>query len=489
MLTIPVFVSGQARTYIGIEAGPKWDISRVSDGGNSFSQAATFSSITGVSVWQEVLNNMFVGTGLYYHTQYSGINIDDQRPMTPQWKSFETILIPARLSFRIQNSDFPAGLTFKAGYQFGMILQPEDPYSASSTVVDEAGSQINYSYAENNPASSSLHLLELGASADYLFRKNWKVALEVSHFSGLSDVFTADLNYTTSDGGSYSSNYDIDGTRIQATFNLYVPVSNIWNNRDLRVRTRIEHSSWRGNDVRKQRSVYFGGDIGALWRMFRTSNPAIGPRPLEGRGIFRYSNLHTGGYFGYMFNSALGVDLGAYYQRSSVIFSLMYDHEADLVVRDRAPFFLEVPLSFRYFYDLHKERIHLVPTLGVSMLTHFSGQGYASGSGTFDYSGASVSANYSASRPSRFGFAIRAGLGGEYRLPMRFPLVATLYLHYNHGLTSMDRVDITTSLTEQPAASTLQYMGSGWNLSAGLKIPILLGKENRNCGSQIPSRQ
>lgn len=478
---------GQNRTYLGIETGPDWDINRTIDAGNYFSQSTTFSSVIGISVWQELLNNMFIGTGCYYHTYFSGINPDDQRPVRAAWESFPAVLVPVRLSYRIQTSEFPVGLTAKAGYQLGWVVGSPDPYSARSRIVSPEGALLNYTYTENPTLRNTLHLLEFGASVDYLFENSWKVALEFTHFSGLSDVFTADLDY--SDGSaSYASTYTMDGGRLQTTFNLYVPVSNIWNKRDLRIRTRIENNSWSGSGVRKKQSIYFGGDIGALWRQFRTSNPAIGPRPMSERGIFRYSNLHTGGYFGYMFNDRVGLDIGAWYQRSSLFFALMYDHETDHVTRDRAPFFIEVPLTFRYFHPVYKNDLHLVPTLGISAFTHFSGSDYGTGSGTFDLSGTPVDFNYSGSRMRRFGMAVKAGIGAEYRLPVRFPLIATTYLHYNHGLFNIDQVNITTLMPELPEASTVQYLGSGWKLSAGIKVPILLGKENRKCGAQMPTR-
>ncbi len=76
-----------------------------------------------------------------------------------------------------------------------------------------------------------------------------------------------------------------------------------------------------------------------------------------------------------MLTEELGVDLGVNYQRSNTFYSLMYDHEVDFVEKTGAPLYLEVPLRFRYFYDVYQERIFAVVYGGASLLTHFSSGG------------------------------------------------------------------------------------------------------------------
>ena len=166
----------------------------------------------------------------------------------------------------------------------------------------------------------------------------------------------------------------------------------------------------------------------------------------------------------------------------------MYDHEVDFVTKIRAPLYLEFPIKFRYFYDVYKGKVIIVPRLGISILTHLSAGNYGAGSDAFEYSTVSGIANgtvnYSGLRSSRIGLMLKAGLGGEYRLPIKFPLFATVSLEYSHGLKEIDEIQVTTSINETPNISTIKYLGSGWNLSAGIRIPILLGKENRKCGAE-----
>lgn len=480
-------LSGQLKTYLTIEAGPAWDISRVQDPGNMFSQSFLKGSTAGISIWQEIIENISVGTGISYHYYKSGINPDDRRHHQPAIQSYRALLIPARISYRIQQSEFPFSLTPRLGYQFGLVLDNPVLQTASSIISDQDGITMDYSLTESTAPANTLHLIEAGFTAEYRFSNNWQLAASFSHFSGLHDVKSALVEYTTSEGNVRQASYTNDGGRIQTTLNLGIPLSNLWENRDIRLHRKIENTFGRGGSARKYRYLYLGGDLGALWRSFSTTNPAVGPRPLSGKGIFRYSNLHTGAYIGYTFNGISGIDIGAYYQRSSSFYSIMYDHEVDFVTKVEAPMFLEIPVMFRYYYDLFDHKVFLMPSIGMSVLTHFSGQNYNSGSGAFEYTSlsgaASATSSFSSSRIARFGYTLRAGLGVEYDLPIKFPLAATFNILYSHGLRIIDQIEVTNTLSETPPVSTVNYDGSGWTASFGVRIPILLGKDNRKCGA------
>jgi len=477
----------QLKTYVSLEAGPSWDINRVDDPGNIFKQSLLYGSTGGVALWQEVARNLSLGTGLYYHVYSTGINPIDQRPHQPGQKSYRAVLIPARISYRIQFSEFPLSLTPRLGYQFGTLPEQPELREASSSFTSQDGQYISWEQEEYRPASTGLNLIETGFSMDYRFPNNLQLSLNFSHFSSLSETKFTDVNYTNSLGNNRTATYSSDGTRIQALFSLNIPVSNIWENEDRRLHRKIENTLGRGGMARNTRYIYFGGDIGAFRRSFATTNPAVGARPMDQRGVFRYSNLAAGGIIGYMFNESTGLDIGGYYHRANSFFSLMYDHETDAVVKDRAPFILEVPVMFRYYYDLHDRKLFLVPALGASVSTHFSGPSYASGSGNFDYSGQPAPIveiyNYTAGRLSRFGASVKAGLGIEYDIPTPFPLLLTGNVTYSHGFIDIDQVAVTTSLTETPAENLVTFNGTGWNVSLGVRIPIVLGSENRKCGA------
>lgn len=486
-LVLQAHTSAQLKTYLSLEAGPAWDISRVQDPGNMFSQSVMYSSVGGVSIWQEVLDQVSIGTGVYYHHYANGLNPEDQRPHQPSIKSYRSILIPARISYRIKRQDLAFSVTPRLGYQFGIVMDDPVLQNSSSTITDNDGVTMAYSLQESSPSVSALHLVEAGVSVDYRFSNNWQLSFAVSHFSGLSEVIGSEVDYQRSTGSDEQAIYTNDGSRFQTTFNLGIPVSNIWEKKEYRLQRRIENAFGRGGSVRKQRYIYIGGDLGSLWRSFTTTNPAVGARPIEGRGIFRYANLHTGGYIGYKFEGNTGIDVGAYYQRSSTFYSLMYDPEVDFVDETPAPMFLEFPIMIRYFYDLYKGKLFLVPSLGGSVITHFAAAGFVSGNGSFNYNTVSGpgSATFAVTggRLARLGFTVRTGMALEYDLPIKFPLVVNAGVTYSHGFRDIDQVSITTSIAETPAESLITYDGTGWHGSVGIRMPFLLGKGNRKCGA------
>ena len=237
--------------------------------------------------------------------------------------------------------------------------------------------------------------------------------------------------------------------------------------------------------MERKGQFYVGGEVGSLWRLFYSSNPALGARPMEGRGLFTYANLHTGGYIGYMITQELGLDLGVNYQRSSTFYALMVDHEVDFVEKTSAPMYLEVPVRFRYFYDLHEQRVFMVVYGGASLLTQFSSGGYASPGGDFSYTDpvtqapADATTSSTVERLSSFRPLIRMGAGLEYLLPMKFPIFVTGYINYMQGFMAAEQVLVSTTI---PGSGTnnLVYQGSGWSVDVGLKIPIAFD-DRENC--------
>ncbi|MCK4749859.1 MAG: hypothetical protein KAT15_22540, partial [Bacteroidales bacterium] len=223
-----------------------------------------------------------------------------------------------------------------------------------------------------------------------------------------------------------------------------------------------------------------------------STNPAVGARPMTDRGVFRYANLHTGIYAGYMITGEIGIDIGVNYQRSSTFYSIMYDHAVNYVSSVPAPMYLEFPVRIRYFYKLYKEKIHLAVYGGVSVLTHFASGEYNQGTGDFSYYSPATSTpvnattSYSASRTTPLLPVLRLGTGVEYKLPMGFPLIATLYINYMQGFMHADVIEVSNSLPETPPVSTIAYEGSAWSVDLGVKIPFRFGA-NAQCG-KLPER-
>jgi len=486
--------SAQLLTSFNVEAGTMWNMIKVDDPGNQFQQANIRSYVFGFTVGQEVLPNLSVVSGVLYVPLNEGINMVDDRPHQVQWTSSHSFLIPLRAEYRIQPSEFPVSFTPRLGYVHRLHAEPESLYAYSSLLSAPDASAYTYDVQQVFEQPSS-HMLEVGMGLNLSLSGAWRASFNLSYMTALfdspKDVYS--LDYSGESGSPVSTTYTSKGNSLYTTLAFNLPLSNIWQNKDYRIRARIEKSAYKGKPVDRRGQAYLGGDIAALWRGFSSTNAAVGARPMTDKGILRFANLNTGIYAGYMLTGDIGVDVGVYYQRSSTFYAIMYDHEVDYVTKVPAPMYLEFPVRIRYFYNLYKEKVHWVVNGGFSLLTHFSGSASNQGTGSFDYyspassSQQSATTAYTALRSSPILPVLRLGTGVEYRIPMNFPLLATLYVNYRQGFIKADQIEVSSSLPETPAISTISYDGSGWSVDLGVKVPFRLGA-NAKCGT-LPERK
>lgn len=475
------------KTYLNLEAGPHWSMIQVQDPGHYFEKVSAPGAISGLSIEQEIIPELSISTGVYFQQYKTGISMEDSRRFQSQSPSFSAIMIPLRIQYRIQPTEYPLSFSPRLGYMYSMNTLPDELFSHSGVISAPDGTAFSYAHNQSSDEPGK-HMLELGMSLGYRFSGLWQVSLSFSYLSGAISKTSAlaTLDYTDQQGNSYPANYSSMGNAIYSTLALNMPLSNLWQMRDYRIRSRIENSTWEGKAVERKGELYVGGEVGALWRLFYASNPAMGPRPMEGRGLFSYANLHTGIYAGYMVASELGIDLGLIYQRSSNFYSLMFDHEVDFSGKVTAPMYLEIPLRFRYFFDLHKQRLFAVLYGGPSLLTQFSSGAYEGPSGDLNYTEPADQATRAAtvsSQAERLSYVrplLRMGTGVEYLLPISLPMYVTAYVNYMQGFMAADRVDITADLAGGPVEGTLEYHGSGWSFDVGIKIPMSFD-DRQNC--------
>jgi len=477
----------QLKTYLSLEAGPHWSIIKVNDPGNYFEAVSAGSTIGGLTLEQEIIPDLSVVTGIYYQPYKTGISMSDKRRVQSRSHSHRGLMIPLRVQYRIQPTEYPVSFSPRLGYLYSQNTLPDEGFSSSGVISAPEGTAFSYVHSQvmDEPGN---HLLELGLSIGLRFSGFWQASFNLSYLSGVLNNSTSGalLEYTDQQGSTYSARYNSKGNGIYSTLAFNLPISNLWQNRDYRKHSRIENSSWEGKSVKRKGELYVGGEVGALWRLFYSSDPALGARPMEGRGLFRYANLHTGIYGGYMITPELGIDLGVNYQRSNSYYSLMFDHEVDFTGKTPAPMYLEVPLRFRYFYDVYQQKIYAVVYGGASLLTQFSSGGYDSPGGEFSYTDPAsqtqinATASSGAIRLSNFRPLLRMGTGVEYLLPMKFPMYVTGYINYMQGFMAVEQLDVSSSLAGGTSMANLLYHGSGWSFDVGIKIPMSFD-DRQNC--------
>jgi len=475
----------QKLTYLNLEAGPYWSMVKVTDPGNFFGSATVSSAIAGGTIEQEVWRDLYVGTGLYFLPSKTGINMLDRRRHQPRNDSHTALMIPVRFRYRIQPTEYPVSFSPAVGYIYSINREPSGRFSNRGIISAPDGPALSYVQDQGFEEPGS-HLLELGLDVGLRFVGLWEASVKVSYISGVLNqaVPSFSLDYSDGQGNDRTAVYETRGNGLYTSLTFRAPVSNLWQNRDYRIRSRIENSLYEGKTVDRKGSFYLGGELGALWRLFHTSNPALGARPMEGRGLFRYANLHTGIYAGYMLTDELGLDLGVNYQRSNYFYAVMIDHEVDFTGKAPAPLYLDIPLRIRYFYDVYKEQVYAMVYGGISMLSQFSSGESPGPGGAFSYTepaGQSQVTGNAASTVSRLATirpVLRLGVGAEYRIPIKFPLYATATVNYMQGFMSTEQVLIT--IDDGTDAGSVTYNGSGWSLDIGARIPFAFD-DRENC--------
>ena len=99
--------SAQLKTYVTLEAGPQWSLIQVADPNDLFERASVRSSMAGFTLGQEIIPNLSIVTGVYYVANRNGINMIDKRPHQSGWSSYNSLLVPLRVEYRIQPTEFP----------------------------------------------------------------------------------------------------------------------------------------------------------------------------------------------------------------------------------------------------------------------------------------------------------------------------------------------------------------------------------------------
>ena len=268
----------QLLTFVTLEAGPQWSVVRTDDPGGYFRNAMVRSSIAGIRLEQEIMEHLTLGTGILPRPNVAGINMIDARRLQPANEDFSSLMIPVRISYRFQPTEYPVSFSPHVGYLFSINSKAETGYSHSSLLSAPDGTAFNYEQVQGADVPTG-HLLEFGMSVGLQFAGQWQAAFNLGYITGaINNNLTAfSLAYTDQQGQDYTAHYLSRGCGLYSTLSLHKPLSLVWQNKDLRIRRRIEGSAFKGKSVDRRGEFYAGGDLGSLWRIFSSTSPAVLP--------------------------------------------------------------------------------------------------------------------------------------------------------------------------------------------------------------------
>ncbi len=149
IVTLLPQINAQLKTYLTLEAGPHWSLIKVDDPGNYFEPANVGSSIGGFTLEQEVMENISVAIGLYYQPYKTGINMTDKRRQQSRQEAYTALMIPFRVQYRIQPTEYPVSFTPRLGYWYSINTAQASSFSNSGIISAPDGTAFSYNQVQS----------------------------------------------------------------------------------------------------------------------------------------------------------------------------------------------------------------------------------------------------------------------------------------------------------------------------------------------------
>lgn len=472
---------GQSKWFLGFETGFKGDLHSVQGDDSELSSPVAPGIFKGVTIGRTFHEKWLMETGVSY-LAYSGGATFDEIAYTQYFDMLNAIQIPIRLKrtvFLIPNRmsitpSVGANLLYNLDYNslsggggmMGLYNEEGELESAS----------FEYSYVSHTRYHRIFPMLEAGLSVDYKFSGGLELFLQSRYQAGFSKLLKYDVAYAKDVGPQKTATFSSRGNQYHILAGIRYPISNFWQNDEVILKKRKERKI--GIQEQLDSKYYIAVENGITWNRFHNSNAAITGNE-DVANIFWDNDYIIGVNLGYMVNPRWSVEVGAYNHMFTNRYYVTHDNAVvgGIGYRSGGSGILQIPVSAKYFHRVWKDRLAIVPHVGVSLLTHFKEVGAYSQivDEDFDFNNGefnvldtlSIATAY---RPRKVGCQIHAGVGLEYALAKH--CILTLHGNYNVGLLRMNRLVVSTEYNGEAQQGHIDYRGTNFTLQAGIKIPI-----------------
>ncbi len=476
-LFLPFFSSSaqQAlRLRLGIDFGYKGDLYKLSDPAGALKNDALPGGYFGITLSQDLNDHFLLETGARHVQYWQGIHFKGLPSFGSASNALNSWQVPFLVKYRLHTRNDRFSLTPSAGYVMGINLEktkaypPDWPQSEGYGSVHDGENTYSFSYQGYYNYHRIISLFEAGLSLDYRTRWGLQLSLGGAWQGGFYGVMKQEVSYTVNDGPEHEAAYTSNGNNFRITLGVSYALSRLWQEHpDEETRTKTHEKVKQLSASR----FYVGTEIGGLWNFFSHDNPEVYAE--EG-----WNDIALGLYGGYRLFSGFWLETGIYTQRFT----------NDYLIEDNGSFvdgggfrysgtgFMRIPLQIKYRFSPGKGRFALAASLGGSVLTHTQGTGVYAEDDSWGISDdgihpADTSRYYlTAYRLKKATFLMNAGIGAEYSL---FPrLILTLYGNYFQGFSDINRLHVIRENDGGNYEGNIYYNGSGFMLSAGIRIPL-----------------
>lgn len=472
LISIVGYLFGQKKMNIALYSGYNGSIQSLEDAEGYLVNKITPTFTAGLLASYEFVPKTYIETGIFKYEHYSSVSYDEY------WGSSSTVTgfkIPIRLKYS-QNvfSDkfsvtphiggaFIYDLDYNSDFENGELMG-----QGGGGTIDSDGKEFNYNSYDFANYRRIFPLIEAGVSFDYQLKNGFGFSLAGNYSLGLRTMLKSNISYSFDNQTPYTAYTSTKGDHFEVLFGVNYQLSRLWLNKEeikekrQQTKERIKASGNKG--------FYIGYEIGLVKNHFKSNNPEI--QGNDDEVTFRYnSNTIHGIKLGYNFTDNLGIETGFISQSFQNSFHI-YDKGTPISgggFWTSGTGFYNIPLKFKYYYSLFDNKLFVVPSAGISYLTHFVDIGeYDSMSGlTMNEQNEIIEEdNTTAYRLRKNSMQFNLGLSVEYALNKKYRL--TLSQNYTKGFVNMNKVHVENKYNGVLRTGDIFYDGTGMEFKIGV---------------------
>lgn len=218
-------VSGQNKTYFGLEFSVANDIYKITDNGDYLINVPLVNAIGGFNVRQEINKCIFVETGLMLKYYWQGFGFKTipyygSSSGDPSW------IIPLRFGYNFNLYRAKIYLVPVLGYSLG--INPAFGYGSGRGNQTSSTITITYNYTENPNVARYFPLLQTGIGFECKLFKTLLFSISTNYYSGFKNTSHLDINYTVDNSNQSTGTAISKGQFWSVSTGLKYPISNLW---------------------------------------------------------------------------------------------------------------------------------------------------------------------------------------------------------------------------------------------------------------------